>query len=184
MNVENLRHILRAAADCTGERYFIVVGSQAILATFPDAPRTLRKSIEGDTYPRDNPQKAIEIDGAIGEGSRFHQEFGYYAHGVSAETAVVPVGWEERLVEFDVGDAAGTVGLCLEKHDLAFSKIVAGRRKDIDFVGELLKHRLINRGMIERLIASEKREDIKNFVNRNWLIVLSHREKWRGEIES
>jgi hypothetical protein len=65
MNAEQLRHVLRAAAANTGERVFIVVGSQAILGSFPDAPRSLRKSVESDTYPRDNPAKAIEIDGAI-----------------------------------------------------------------------------------------------------------------------
>jgi hypothetical protein len=52
MNAEQLRHILRAAAAVTGEREFVVIGSQAILASHSDAPRSLRKSIEGDTYPR------------------------------------------------------------------------------------------------------------------------------------
>jgi len=41
MNAEQLRHVLRAAAANTGERIFIVVGSQAILGSFPDAPHCL-----------------------------------------------------------------------------------------------------------------------------------------------
>jgi hypothetical protein len=143
MNVEQLRHLLRAAAASTGEKVFVVVGSQAILGSHPDAPRSLRKSIEGDTYPKDNPDKSIEIEGAIGELSPFHQEFGYYAHGVSPETATLPAGWEQRLVEFQVNDSSGTIGLCLEKHDLAFSKLAAGREKDIEFVSDLLKHHLM-----------------------------------------
>lgn len=76
MNAEQLRHILRAAAAVTGEKVFVVIGSQAILGTHPDAPRSLRRSIEGDTYPKHHPEKAIEVDGAIGELSPFHQEFG------------------------------------------------------------------------------------------------------------
>lgn len=143
MNVEQLRHLLRAAAAATSEKVFVVVGSQAILGSHPDAPRSLRKSIEGDTYPKDNPDKSIEIEGAIGELSPFHQEFGYYAHGVSPETATLPAGWEQRLVEFQVNDSSGTIGLCLEKHDLAFSKLAAGREKDIEFVSDLLKHHLM-----------------------------------------
>ena len=67
MNAEQLRHILGAAAAVTGERIFVVIGSQAILGSHPDAPRSLRKSVEGDTYPKDHPDKAIEVDGAIGE---------------------------------------------------------------------------------------------------------------------
>ena len=97
MNAEQLRHLLRAAASITGEKEFIVIGSQSILGSHPDAPRSLRKSIEGDTYPKDHPEKSIDIDGAIGELSPFHQEFGYYAHGVSPETATLPAGWEQRL---------------------------------------------------------------------------------------
>ena len=46
-----LEHILRACKGTTGETEFIVVGSQAILGQFPDAPRVLRHSIEADVYP-------------------------------------------------------------------------------------------------------------------------------------
>jgi hypothetical protein len=175
MNSEHLRHILRAAAAVTGEKVFIVIGSQSILGSHPDAPRSLRKSVEGDTYPKHHPEKAIEVDGAIGELSPFHHEFGYYAHGVSPETATLPDGWEQRLVEFKVNDSAGTVGLCLEKHDLVFSKLAAGRAKDFEYIRELLKHRLINRRKVLRLIKAEIQEELKQLLVRNWAIVISHR---------
>jgi hypothetical protein len=171
MNAEQLQHLLRAAANVTGEKEFIVIGSQSILGTHPDAPRSLRKSIEGDTYPKHHPEKSIDIDGSIGELSPFHQEFGYYAHGVAPETATLPDGWENRLVEFKIEDPAGTIGWCLEKHDLAFSKLAAGRAKDIEFVRELLKHRLINRGKLQRMIESEENEEIKQLLVRSWSIV-------------
>ena len=173
MNIEQLRHILRAAAGATGERVFIVIGSQAILGSHPDAPRSLRKSVEGDTYPKNNPAKAVEVDGGIGELSPFHQEFGYYAHGISPETATLPEGWEQRLVELQVNDSHGTIGLCLEKRDLTFSKLAAGREKDIEFVRELLKHRLINRGKLLRLVEAEKNEELKDRLTRNWTLTLS-----------
>jgi hypothetical protein len=175
MNVEQLRHLLRAAAAATDEKVFVVIGSQAILGSHPDAPRSLRKSIEGDTYPKDNPEKAIEVEGAIGELSPFHQEFGYYAHGVSPETATLPEGWEQRLVEFLVNDSSGTIGLCLEKHDLAFSKLAAGREKDFEFVRELLNHRLINRGKLVRLIDEVANYELKQRLVRNWSITVSEK---------
>lgn len=175
MNAEQLRHILRAAAAVTGETVFVVIGSQAILGSHPDAPRSLRKSVEGDTYPRNHPEKAIEVDGAIGELSPFHQQFGYYAHGVAPETATLPSGWEQRLVEFHVNDPVGTIGLCLEKHDLTFSKLAAGREKDIEFIRELLNYRLINRGKLLRLIESEENDELRKLLIRSWTIVISNK---------
>ena len=103
--------------------------------------------------------------------SPFHHEFGYYAHGVAPETATLPEGWEQRLVELQVNDTLGTIGLCLEKHDLAFSKLAAGREKDIAFIRELLNYRLINRGKLARLIDSEKNLELKQLLIRNWTIV-------------
>ena len=41
MKRSDLEHILRASNGVTGETEFIVIGSQAILGPFPDAPRVL-----------------------------------------------------------------------------------------------------------------------------------------------
>jgi hypothetical protein len=54
------------------------------------------------------------IDGSIGEGSPFNQTFGYYAHGVSEETAILPAGWKERLVMVQNANTGSGSGLCLE----------------------------------------------------------------------
>ncbi|HEY5892334.1 MAG TPA: hypothetical protein VIT91_03805 [Chthoniobacterales bacterium] len=51
MNRLELEHIVRAAAGITGKKEFIIVGSQSILGQFPDAPRSLRQSMELDIYP-------------------------------------------------------------------------------------------------------------------------------------
>ncbi len=93
-----LEHVVRAAADVSGDSEIVVVGSQAILGQFPDAPEALLFSQEADVYPRNRPDRAVKIDGALGDGSQFHETFGYYAHGVGPETAKAPAGWEARLV--------------------------------------------------------------------------------------
>ena len=67
------------------------------------------------------------------------------------------------------------MGLCLEKHDLAFSKLAADREKDMEFVRELLKHRLINRGKLMRLIDGVINTDLKQRLVRNWSIALSEK---------
>ena len=98
MNRSELEHILRASKGITGESDFIVVGSQSILGRHPDAPKVLRGSMEADVYPRDAPDLSDAIAGNLGELSRFHDTFGYYADGVSPTTATLPDGWQERLI--------------------------------------------------------------------------------------
>src|SRR5205814_1503280 len=97
MKRSDLEHILRASKGVTGEAEFIVVGSQAILGPFPDAPNELRQSMEADLYPRFRPSLSEMIEGSLGRYSQFNETFGYYADGVSPETATLPTGWEQRL---------------------------------------------------------------------------------------
>jgi hypothetical protein len=142
MTRSELEHILRAAGAITDEKEIVVIGSQAILGQFPDAPVTLLASLEADVYPRREPQRSDLIDGGIGEGSLFHERFGYYAQGVDENTATLPQGWQDRLVSINNENTGGVTGLCLEVHDLAISKYVAGRPKDLEFTRELAKHGL------------------------------------------
>jgi hypothetical protein len=118
MTRNQLEHIIRAAAANADVRDIVVIGSQAILGSYPDAPAELTQSIEADVFPRDNPEHSIVIDGAIGELSLFHETFGYYAHGVSETTAILPEGWRTRLVKIDNPNTMGAIGWCLEPHDL------------------------------------------------------------------
>lgn len=140
MKRSEVEHVLRAAAAIVQEQAFVVVGSQAILLPFPDAPQELTVSRELDLYPSLNPAKADLIDGAIGAMSSFDETFGYHADGVGPETAVMPVDWETRTQLFYIGDVTA---ICPEIHDLAVSKCVAGREKDADFVRALLRHGMI-----------------------------------------
>lgn len=138
-----LEHIIRASAAITGAPEFVIIGSQALLGQFPAAPEELLVSMEADVFSLRDPADSDLIDGSIGEGSPFHQTFGYYAHGVSVETSVLPEGWRQRLIPIHNQNTGGGTGLCLEIHDLAVSKLVAGREKDLDFFSGLLRHRLV-----------------------------------------
>ncbi|MEO5803616.1 MAG: hypothetical protein ABIR24_08795, partial [Verrucomicrobiota bacterium] len=93
------------------------------------------------------------IEGSIGEGSPFHQTFGYYAHGVAEETAILPAGWKERLVIVQNTNTGSGSGLCLEVHDLAVAKLAAGREKDCLFVASLLRHKLADTSIIESRLS-------------------------------
>jgi hypothetical protein len=152
MNIRQLEHILRACGSIAGCREIIVIGSQALLASFPNAPEELLRSMEVDCYPLDDPATADLIDGSIGELSPFHEAFGYYAHGIGPETAALPTGWRERVVRMENENTGGTIGLCLSPEDLAVSKLLAGREKDIAFVRAMLRTRTVTEAAIRSLI--------------------------------
>jgi len=156
MRRSDLEHLIRAAGRIAGERELVIIGSQSVLGQFPHAPVALLMSMEADLYPRVHPELADKIDGAIGEGSAFHQAHGYYAQGVGPDTATLPGGWQRRLVRVDNANTGGYAGLCLEVHDLALSKYVAGREKDREFTRELARHRLIDRTTLFKRFAATK----------------------------
>ncbi len=120
--------------------------------------------MEADLYPADDTGRADLIDGSIGEDSPFHETFGYYAHGVGPETAHLPRNWKSRLVSINNENTNGIAGLCLSPVDLAISKILAGREKDIDFVKIMLNNDIVSRDEI-RLVLPELPEALGNRVS-------------------
>ena len=111
MKRAELEHLLRASSGTTGEKDFIIIGSQSVLGKHPDAPRELRQSMELDIYARDKPDLRIEIERNLGELSRFSETYGYFADGVGPDTALLPKGWETRLTAVcneNTGGATGT----------------------------------------------------------------------------
>jgi len=156
MKRSELEHLIRAAGRVAGEREIVVIGSQAVLGQFPDAPSALLRSMEADLYPKRDPELADEVDGAIGEGSRFHEQYGYYAQGVGPDTATLPRGWRRRLVRIENANTGGYAGLCLEVHDLAISKYAAGREKDLEFTRELARHGMTVKETLRKRLAATK----------------------------
>ena len=163
MQRSELEHIIRASGEIAGDDEIIIIGSQSILGQFPDAPMPLLMSMEADIYPKKKPEMADAVDGAIGEGSSFHELHGYYAKGVGQETATLPRNWQSRLVTIKNENTNGVSGLCLEVHDLAISKIIAQRPKDLEFIQELARHDMIQKKtMFERLSATELKESVRH----------------------
>jgi hypothetical protein len=142
MKIEELQHIIRAACDLLKEDVVIVGGSQAAVAQFPEGlPKSLLLSREADIAALSDPsdEKALIINGNIGEDTLFHTTHGVYAEGVSLAMFVLPETWMQRAIELDGLSKRRTVGLCPEIHDLAVAKLAAGRAKDIDWIKTLLR---------------------------------------------
>jgi hypothetical protein len=174
MKRSDLEHILRASKGVTGETEFIVIGSQAILGPFPDAPRMLRQSMEADLYPRYRPELSDLIEGSLGRYSQFDQTFGYWADGVSPDTATLAEGWEQRLTPLSNENTGGAIGWCLDPHDLAISKLAARREKDLAYVAALLQFKMVRPARLRELIGTLEDANLREKIGEA-LELCSHR---------
>lgn len=161
MTREELEHIIRASAEVTDQYDFVIIGSQSILGSVPNPEAVFTMSAEADIYPLNAPELAEKIEGAIGEGSQFHETYGYYAQGVGPETAVLPADWKSRVHRVQNPGTNGRAGFCLDVVDLFLSKAVAGRDKDREFCKALLAHHYVTPDQALDLVASMPMDDAK-----------------------
>jgi hypothetical protein len=172
MTRDELEHAIRAACDVADDAEVWVFGSQSILGEHPEAPRTVRQSIEVDITPRNHPDRVDLIDGALGEYSVFHETYGFYVHGVSIESAILPAGWEGRAIPVSGRGIEPSTGWCIEGHDLAASKLAASREQDHQFVRTLIIENLVETTiLIQRVqslaIESERIKRISMWIKSN-----------------
>jgi hypothetical protein len=149
MKKQQLDDVLRTAGRITGEKQFVIIGSQSLHGSYPDLADDIVRSAEVDLIAKRDPRRTEWLN-VIGQDSPFHEQFGYYADPVDENTAILPKGWKGRLVNLPPADTDGVRGLCLEPHDLAIAKYVAGREQDRIFTHELAGRGIITR---ERLVA-------------------------------
>jgi hypothetical protein len=149
MNRDQFAHAIRASCAIIDQQEVLIIGSQTILGTWDDTelPHEVVRSQEVDICPLNDDDAgslATALDGAIGEGSPFHEQFKFYVQGVGRRTASLPNGWEQRLVVYSNESTMGYAGLCLEPHDACAAKIAAFRENDQDYVRALVKSGLID----------------------------------------
>ena len=53
----DLEHVIRAAASIADDPEIIVIGSQAVLGSIPNAPVSLLVSVEADIVPKNRPER-------------------------------------------------------------------------------------------------------------------------------
>ena len=71
MTRAQLEHLIRAAAEIAAADDIVIIGSQAILGQFPDAPPSMRVSAEADLYPLHHPERAdLNVEGVCGRCRR------------------------------------------------------------------------------------------------------------------
>jgi hypothetical protein len=149
MKKQQVDHVLRAAGGITGEKQFIIIGSQSLHGKYPDVADEILTSFEVDLIASKNADRTAWLN-AIGLDSPFHESFGYYADPVDLAAATLPKGWKGRLVNLPAGETEGVKGLCLEPHDLAIAKYAASRKNDLIFTRELARRGIVSK---KRLLA-------------------------------
>ena len=171
MKKQQVDHVLRAAGRITGEKQFIIIGSQSLHGKHPDIADDILRSFEVDLIAKRDRARTEWLN-AIGQDSKFHEQFGYYADPVDETTAILPKGWKGRLVNLPAGDTEGVRGLCLDPHDLAIAKYAARREKDVIFVRELIRRGIVSPDLLQALleetpVSREVRERIRVQIGRD-----------------
>jgi hypothetical protein len=159
---DELKRAVRSIARHFGTDTVYLIGSQAILVSWPDAPVAARLSQEIDAYPanadewqrrNDNMEASEEINALFGFGSAFHVEFGFYIDGVDSQTAAFPLGWKARAVQLAVQDGERTIiAIAPALDDLIAAKSVRLDEKDKDFTRACHLARPLDHLAIRRLI--------------------------------
>jgi hypothetical protein len=161
MRRDQLEHAIRASCQIIGQLEVIVVGSQAILGTYPEdeLPQAATRSLEVDILPitddnNETMQLADLIFGGAGDLSQFQQTHGFSIDGVDLTTSALPEAWRTRLVKVQNENTAAPgghpqyIGWCLDKEDLCVAKLCAFREKDCNFVDALISDGLVDVSVI------------------------------------
>ncbi len=149
MRLPALKHLLGAVQSLARAERIRVLGSGALLASFPElgeAGGPLELSFDADLLvePCDE-QLAAMLHEAVGEGSLFAQRTGYNADILRPEiVTTLPPGWETRLVKLDETNAA------LSPEDLLVVKLRTGRAKDLELCRALIRRQLVTAASVRQ----------------------------------
>ncbi|MEQ1605348.1 MAG: DUF6036 family nucleotidyltransferase [Pyrinomonadaceae bacterium] len=125
-------------AAVSGDDPPIIVGSQSFHAFTDHMPEIARKSVECDfMLSSSNFYKRPQIDLTLGIQSPYRLENGFFADALGLASVTLPDGWRDRLVPYR-DDSGKVIALCADRHDIAVSKLIAGREKDLEFLSSAL----------------------------------------------
>ncbi len=153
MRLPALIHLLGAVQSLARPERIRVLGSSALLASFPELGEEggpLALSFDADLLiePCDE-QLAAMLHEAVGEGSLFARRAGYHADILRpAIVETLPRGWQGRLVR--LGETKTDALAALSPEDLAVVKLRAGRSKDLELCRTLLDRHLISAAAVRQ----------------------------------
>jgi len=181
MNRQQLIDLAQAVTASIPLQRFVIAGSQAFYGTCRSDPEIVLQSIEADVLlTGDDFMHRRAIEDAFGMTSRFLARTGVFAHAVGLGTITVPRGWEERLVPFGREEGLANVW-ALEIHDLAATKLMAGRDKDFEFLRALLDHGLCDFATLMARFESFRTGAFANAVSDRLAKLAAHLRQWKRD---
>jgi Nucleotidyltransferase of unknown function (DUF6036) len=144
---EDLRRLFARARDLCGETNYVVLGSLAVLGHAGEVPPRMAASLDVDAYSKGDPSRIFELGSALGSGSPFEAEHGYYLDPISPRVATLPDGWEERLLRIQL--EPDLAAWFLEPNDAAVSKYARMEPRDREWIRPGLRAGILSMAIIE-----------------------------------
>jgi len=134
VELAHIERLLAEARRLSQHTEFVIVGSLSVLGVMGlrPIPARMLMSIDVDCYIRNDPGRTYDLKPALGEGSRFELENGYYLDPVSPSLPTLPEAWEHRLVRVDFN--SGVTAHFLDPNDAAVSKYARGEPRDREWI--------------------------------------------------
>lgn len=138
MQRSDLIKLINDFRDVSGDDVPVIVGSQSFHAFTEYMPEIARTSVECDfMLSSSNFSKRPKIDLTLGIQSPYRVANGFFADALGLASVTLPDGWRDRLVPYH-DDSGKVIAMCADRHDIAVSKLIAGREKDLEFLSSAL----------------------------------------------
>lgn len=149
MEIGQLQILFDEAQKLTKHNEFVVVGSLSILGIVQgnNIPERMLMSIDVDCFTKTDPGRIFELREALGQGSPFEGEHGFYLDPIAPELPTLPEQWQFRLIQIPL--ERRIVVFFLEPNDAAVSKYARCDPRDREWIRAGLEARLLSAPIIE-----------------------------------
>ncbi len=147
--------MFKEARVLSGHTDFVVIGSLSILGLEQsfDIPDSMTMSNDIDCYTQADPERILDLVGALGENSPYHQKSGVFLDPVSPDLPSLPEGWQVRLIKVERN---GLRAWFLEPNDAALSKYARGEPRDRRWIKAGILSGVVSMPIVKARIGSTR----------------------------
>ncbi len=151
MRRDDLRRLFSRARELCSETDYVVLGSLSVLGCARDVPPRMAASLDVDAFCKGDPPRIFDLASALGQGSPFELEHGYYLDPISPAVATLPAGWEDRLIRIQLEPELSA--WFLEPNDAAVSKYARMEPRDREWIRPGLRAGVLSIAILEARFA-------------------------------